>query len=264
MARALMSAGVLALPIAMHCVLHAQPVAHSTGPDSPVLHFEVASVRPSASNYLVRSFWFTPDGVSIKGFPLDGVLHAAFLGMHEYGNDRILDEPRWVKSDLYDIQARVDEADIARWKKLPVDQQRLALQQLIAERFKLRFHRVSRISPVYVLSVARGGPKLKPADHRPHMFAPDEPGHLESHSTYLWQLVGELQNQLDCMVRDETGLDGTYDYTLEWTPDDAMHSESLGPSLSTALKDQLGLKLEMQKRPVDVVYIDHIERPSPN
>ena len=96
------------------------------------------------------------------------------------------------------------------------------------------------------------------------MFNPLEPGNMQSHSTYMWQLIEELENQLNCIVRDETGLDRTYDYTLEWTPDDPAHSDSSGPSLFTALKEQLGLKLEMQKRPVDVVMIDHIERPSQN
>ena len=221
-------------------------------------------MRPSASNYLVRSFYYTPDGVSIKGFPLHAIINNAFVGMRGYDEDRILGEPRWAKSELYDIQAKVDEADVARWEKLPVDQQQLALRQLIEERFKLRFHRMSRISSVYVLSVGKGGPKMKLADHRPHMVAPDVPGHLESHSTYMWQLTEDLENQLNCIVRDETGLQGTYDYELDWTPDDAKHSESLGPSLFTAMKEQIGLKLELQRRPLDVMYIDHIERPSPN
>ncbi len=145
----------------------------------------------------------------------------------------------------------------------------IALQTLIVERFNLRYHREPRISSVYVMSIAKGGPRIKQAKlaadaHGAHMFYPLEPGNMQSHSTYMWQLIEELENQLNCIVRDETGLEGTYDYTLEWTPDDQAHAESSGPSLFTALKEQLGLKLEMQKRPVDVVVIDHIERPSPN
>jgi uncharacterized protein (TIGR03435 family) len=231
--------------------------------------FEVAAIRPNRSNDLVRSFWFTPDGVYIKGFPLHAILHTAFLGLHEYGDDRIIGEPTWVRSERYDIQAKVDEADAVRWRKLATEQQRIALQTLIGERFNLRYHRAARMSSVYVLSIAKGVPRLKvaklaAASQGPHMFAPLEPGNMQSHSTYMWQLVEELANQLNCIVRDETGLEGTYDYTLEWTPDDQAHAESSGPSLFIALKEQLGLKLEMQKRPVDVVIIDHIERPSPN
>jgi uncharacterized protein (TIGR03435 family) len=233
------------------------------------MQFEVSSVRPDRSSDLVRSFWFTPDGLYIKGFPLHAILHTAFLGLHEYGDDRLIGEPGWVKSERYDIQAKVDEAEVAQWKKLPVDQQRLALQALIVERFNLRYHRESRTSAVYVLSIAKGGPRLKLAklvstSQGPHMFAPLEPGNMQSHSTYMWQLVEELENQLNCLVRDESGLGGTYDYSLTWTPDDQAHAESSGPSLFTAMKEQLGLKLEMQKRPVDVLIIDHIERPSPN
>jgi uncharacterized protein (TIGR03435 family) len=162
----------------------------------------------------------------------------------------------------------VDEADVARWKKLPVDQQRLVLLDLLGERFNMKFHRASKISSVYVLSATQGGPRLKqskaPAERGPHMFYPLEPGNMESHSTYMWQLVDELERQLNCIVEDETRLNGTYDYKLEWTPDDRATSDSSGPSLFTALKEQLGLKLDMQKRPVEVVVVDHIDRPSAN
>jgi uncharacterized protein (TIGR03435 family) len=260
----LATAGLLALSIAAPCQQSTHAVSRTEQNASRLPQFDVAAIRPGYSNDLVRSFWFTQDGVSIKGIPLDGILKSAFPGLHEYGEDRIISEPRWVKSDLYDIQAKVGESDVPRWKKLPVSQQQLALRALIEERFQLRFHRMSRISSVYVLSLDRGGPRLKSADHLPHMFDPQEPGHLQSHSTFMWQLVQALEDQLNSMVLDETGLTGNYDYTLEWRPDDAMHADSSGPSLFTALKEQIGLKLEMQKRPVDVVVIDHIEKPSQN
>jgi uncharacterized protein (TIGR03435 family) len=259
----LAAASLFLLPVEAIC----QAPSEANPPKLP--RFEVSAIRPNRSNDLVRSFWFTPDGVSIKGFPLHGILHVAFLGLHEYGDDRIVGEPTWVKSERYDIQAKVDEADVVRWRKLAADQQRIALQTLIVERFNLRYHREPRISSVYVLSIAKGGLRIKQAKlaadaNGAHMFYPLEPGNMQSHSTYMWQLIEELENQLNCIVRDETGLEGTYDYTLEWTPDDQAHAESAGPSLFTALKEQLGLKLEMQKRPVDVVILDHIERPSPN
>jgi uncharacterized protein (TIGR03435 family) len=259
--------------LALSMAASSEPPPHlSLQADQNVLQIpklEVAAIRPNHSNDLVRSFWFTPDGVSIKGFPLHAILHVAFLGLHEYGDHRIIGEPTWVKSERYDIQAKVNESEVARWKKLSTDQQRLALQALIAGRFNLRYHRESRISSIYVLSIAKNGRRIKQAklaaeDHGAHMFYSLEPGNMQSHSTYMWQFVDELENQLNCIVRDETGLAGTYDYTLAWTPDDQAHAESSGPSLFTALKEQLGLKLEMQKKPVDVVIIDHIERPSPN
>lgn len=265
---ALAAAGLSSVALAVSCATPAFVSLQASQEQRP-MQFEVSSIRLNRSNDLVRSFWFTPDGISIKGFPLHGILHTAFLGMHEYGDDRFIGEPGWVKSDRYDIQAKVDELKVTEWKKLSVDQQRRALQTLIVERFNLRYHRESRVSSVYVLSIAKGGPRLRqaklaPTSQGPHMFAPLEPGNLQSHSTFMWQLVEELENQLNCMVRDETGLSGSYDYTLAWTPDDPAHAESSGPSLSTAMKEQLGLKLEMQKRQVEVVIIDHIERPSPN
>ena len=265
----LAAAGLLTLPLSVS----SEPPPHlSLQPEQATVRipeFEVAAIRPNRSNELVRSFWFTPDGVYIKGFPLHAILHTAFLGLHEYGEDRILGEPAWVRTERYDIQAKVGEADVGRWKKLSVDQQRSSLQALIGERFNLRYHRESRVSSAYVLSIAKKGLRVRTAKsaadgHGTHMFYPLEPGNMQSHSTYMWQLVEELENQLNCIVLDETGLAGTYDYSLAWTPDDPQHAETAGPSLFTALKEQLGLKLELQKRPVDVVIIDHIERPSPN
>jgi uncharacterized protein (TIGR03435 family) len=256
-------AAMLSLPIFAPCQQPIRNVQQLENVARP-LQFEVAAIRLDHSNDLVRSFWFTQDGISIKGIPLEGILKSAFLSLHEYGEGRILGEPHWVKSDLYDIQARVGDSDVPRWKKLPMSQQQLALRALVVDRFQLRFHRISRVSSVYVLSVDGHRPKLKSSAHPPHMFNPDEPGHLQSHSTYMWQLIDELQNQLNCMVLDETGLNAAYDYTLQWTPDDQAHAESFGPSLFTALKEQLGLKLVMEKRPVDVFVIDHIERPSQN
>jgi uncharacterized protein (TIGR03435 family) len=240
-------------------------------PSARPVAFEVASIRPHRAGDLLMSFWFTPDGVSIANFPLHSVLQSAFLGMHEYGEDRFIGEPGWVKSERYDIHAKVGEKDVARWKKLPVDEQRQALGALLAERFQLRFHHETRIRPVYLLSRGKGALRLKEAqltktaggEPYPHMFLPDEPGHLESHATFMWQLVDELERHLDCLVVDKTGLTETYDYNLQWTPDLQAPPEVSGPSLFTALKE-LGLKLELEKNPVDVVVIDRIEHPSPN
>lgn len=139
----LVAAGVLVLPVTASC----QPPAHaSLQAEQDVRRlpqFEVAAIRPNRSNDLVRSFWFTPDGVSIKWFPLRDILHILFLGLHEYGDDQVNGEVGWVKTERYDFQAKVGEKEVSRSKKLGVDQQGLALQAPISQRFNLRFHRVA-------------------------------------------------------------------------------------------------------------------------
>jgi len=233
--------------------------------------FEVSSIRINRSNDLVMSFHYTPVGISIVGISLEGIVHSAFPGLHEASEeDQILGLPKWTKSERYDIQVKLNEADMPRWRKLAVDQQRLALLPLLVDRFNLRYHHELKIMPAYVLSIDNGGSKLKQSmvtgkdANGPHMFLPDEPGHLESHSTYMWELVDTLERQTGYIVLDQTGLEGSYDYTLHWTPDDQPPSDASGPSLSTALKEQLGIKLELQKKPMDVIVIDHIDHPSPN
>ena len=148
------------------------------------------------------------------------------------------------------------------------------LLPVLEERFNLKLYRhETREITVYELVVAKGGSKLKES-------APDTAGtngnpmrrsmllngigHLESHGTSIDPLAHELSRALGRTVFDKTGLTGNYDYTLEWTPDDGPPTDTVGPSLFTAVQEQLGLKLEAQKEPVDVVVIDHIDKPSPN
>ena len=256
------------LPVAMAeipflCALaHAQKVGADTKAETP--QFEVASIRPNRSSDLVRSIHFTPDGLVIEGFPLRDILAVAFLPEHGSSDDQLLGLPGWARSERFDIRARVSDRDVPRWQKLPMTEQKKALQALLTDRFHLHYHHEPRKGASYVLSIAKGGPRLVEADARPHMFLPLETGHLESHSTYMWQLTQALQDQLGYSVIDKTGLHGTYNYKLQWTPENEPSSDSPWPSLATALKEQLGLKLDLQKGPVDVIVIDHIEQPTPN
>ena len=231
--------------------------------------FEVASIKPNKAGDNRVMAMMTPDGLSLTGTPMGMILRQAF-GL---GDDRILGAPGWAQSDRFDIQTKVEAADLPLWKKLTPDQRFAMLLPVLEERFNLKYHHETRELPVYELVVAKGGSKLKESapdatgasgDPMRHSMLLNGLGHLESHGTSIDPLVHELSRALGRTVFDKTGLTGNYDYTLEWTPEDGPPTDAVGPSLFAALQEQLGLKLEPQKGPVDVVVIDHIDKPSAN
>lgn len=205
--------------------------------------------------------------------------------------------PAWAANDRLDIEAKESESQAQTIDKLPGEQRmaqvRLMAQSLLAERFGLKISHESQELPVYVLVVAKNGPKLTPATPPPPPPAengkPSDPprktgmqgirshgpGELQGLSATIGLLVDVLSRQPglgDRLVLDQTGLTGHYDWTLKWAPDMATDPANPAapagdpslPSLFTAVQEQLGLKLESQKAPVDVVVIDRIEKPSPN
>jgi uncharacterized protein (TIGR03435 family) len=226
---------------------------------------------------------FTPDGVSYTGVPLHILLRET-LGIED---DRILGEPAWIKSDRFDIEAKVDASDTPKLKDLKFDQRRSMLLPLLADRFGLKFHHETRELSLYELVLAKGGSKMTefkpedPANPKPKGWMSMGRGKIEGREVPVEQLVHILSQQLGRTVQDKTGLAGNYTYLLQWTPDDAPPPMSRigngppssgdapppdanGPSLFTALQEQLGLKLESAKGAVDVIVIDHIEAPSAN
>lgn len=256
------------------------------------LRFEVASIKPNKSGSMMVSVHLTADGVVISGLPLHMLIREAF----GVSNDRLIGEPNWVNSQRYDIDAKVDAADAPKFESLRPQQQWVLMLPLLQERFGLKFHHETKDVTVYALVVAKGGPKLKearPGDTYPNgLKGPDGagptgvmrmgPGQMTDQAMPIANLVRQLSLLLGSTVIDKTNLTGKYDFTLEWSPDEevgpmirppgggpppgggATSSDSSGPSLFTALQEQLGLKLEARKEPVDAIVIDHIEQPSPN
>lgn len=282
-----------------------QPSASSdVAPDLP--RYDVATIKPSTSSEPKMMFGITPDGVSIENIPIQMVLRQAF----NVEDDRIVGAPEWVKTKHYDIQAKVAPEDAPRLDKLKMDQRQSMLLPVLEERLNLKYHHETRELPMYSLVVAKGGPKLKVSDipdPGPNPRMPDAAakpgypgadnrastaprgrrmmmgrGHVEAEGAGISMLAHLLSQQLGRTVVDKTGLTGNYDFTLNWTPDEASPpmpggggpnggpprndngSDAVGPSLFTALKEQLGLKLESEKSKVDVIVIDHIDLPSEN
>jgi uncharacterized protein (TIGR03435 family) len=149
------------------------------------------------------------------------------------------------------------------------------LRSLLADRFGLVVHYETREHSVYFLTVAKNGSKLSEvvgATAAPHKH--EWRGHSQGFAVPIDMLVSTLSNATPTLVVDKTGLTGRYDYTLDWTPEiqgapansdaDPLKTQGSGPSIYTAVREQLGLQLVSGKAPVDMVVVDHVERPSKN
>jgi uncharacterized protein (TIGR03435 family) len=263
----------------------------STAPKVPA--FEVASIKPDKSGTEMTMLRTTPVGFVASNIALKELIRQAY----DVEDNQILGAPSWTGSARYDIEAKVSSSDTEALHDLSPDQRRLMLQPLLADRFHLKVHTEVRELPVLTLVVAKGGPKLheaKPGDTYPNGLkgfngqggGPGmmlmRPGQLTGQGIPLSSLTRLLSQQLGSTVQDKTGLMGKYDFTLQWTPDRnaspmpgapepgqqgpgaAASTDASGPSIFTAVQEQLGLKLESQKGPVEVLVIDHVETPSEN
>ena len=170
--------------------------------------------------------------------------------------------PAWLDSDAYDIAATTgDSADISH------DQYRALLKAMLADRFHLKVHWETREGTVYALILAKSGAKLTESpdpSKQPGLNTNRQhhQGRMTANNAPVSYLSSNLGNQLGRPVVDKTGLQGKYDWTLVWDPDPS--EDSTMPTLFTAVQEQLGLKLDPQKGPVETLVIDSVDRPSEN
>jgi uncharacterized protein (TIGR03435 family) len=231
--------------------------------------FEAASVKPSEpGNVRGSTFELLPGGgVRIRNGTLRAILETAY-DIREF---QILEGPVWVNSERYDILANGPDGPQIGAGNPPEDVTsiRLRLQALLAQRFKLEVHRETRDLPEYALEVAKNGSKLV-GDDAAHMSQTAgiqrSCGKMTATNTTTTNLTVYLARQLDRPVLDRTNLTGRYSFQLQWTPDAGPCPDTPdgSPSIFTALQEQLGLKLESTKGPVDSLIIDHAERPDAN
>ena len=179
---------------------------------------------------------------------------------------QIINAPEWALHDRWDIEGKIDtpgQPDLRQMQEM--------LQKLLADRFQLNFRRDQRELPIYAIRIARGGPKLTPAAH-PEALTDQN---ADVHGTDVTQIytnasIGDFVLGMqfflpDRPIVDQTQLAGRYDIRLRYTSDEAHATGSdVLPSIFTAIQEQLGLKLEPVKAPVEVFVIDHIEQPSAN
>jgi len=242
------------------------------------------------------------DSFTARNFTLMTLIRAAYgipLGAED---SPITGGPSWLNSEKYDVEAKIDSAVLEELKKLSPEQRTLVQQQmlqaLLAERFNLTVRRETKELPIYTLVIAKNGPKLqesKPDDGAPvgtrgpggrrgrGLGMMGLGGPVIAQSVAIPNLVRLLSMVLGRPVLDKTGLTGKYDFTLKWTPDESQGGANAGApgglpngqpaipaedpsgaSLFTAIQEQLGLKLESGKGPVEIIMIERAERPSGN
>jgi len=281
----------------MHWKLLLAGIAFATAGASqaqtPSVHagFEVASVRPTANADGQSLFQAVPGRLRLTNLTLRRLILNAYA-VQDY---QLAGDPSWVTSEHYDIQATSAGNTSVQQMEGPM------FQDLLEERFKLTLHRETRQLPIYELAVGKSGVKLQLSTEGsctrysvdsppPPALTPGQPNGnfcglhlsvdglnrtLDGKGVALAEVATTLSrtytSNIGRNVIDRTGLTGTFDVHLKWAIDPLTSpaapgaaQDIAGPSLPTALQEQLGLRLESTKGPVEVIVIDHIERPSEN
>ena len=223
--------------------------------------FDVASIKPNNSGSLiangarVRNGRFTAENVSLLS-----LLRSAY-GVQEF---QIQGQPGWADVDRFDIIATLPTGSAeSDWPAM--------LQRLLAERFRLAIRREMRETDVLALVVARGGLKVMPVD--PSSCTPPNrcgfsasPTQITARGQSMDQLATRLSRSIGQTVVDRTGVSGIFDYKLEWVQDDQFRAPgaSASPAIFTALTDQLGLRLQSARAPVEMIVVDSAVRPTPD
>jgi uncharacterized protein (TIGR03435 family) len=236
--------------------------------------FDVVTIKPTDGEEQGKDFEFEGRIFMARNYNVNDLIALAY-GMHP---NQIVGAPGWFGSALFDIQGIPDTEGIPSQR-----QKVLMMQKLLTDRFKLAFHSGKRRLAAYAITVSPGGPRLKESSR-----GPDEPERYRFHGLGTLQItnmpIAEFavwfqKTVTDKPLIDHTGLKSRYDFTLTWTPDDSQFTQmrSAGwytitqrddpndpPNLFKALRDELGLDLKPVKAPIDVMIVDHAERPSAN
>ena len=225
--------------------------------------FEVATIRPSREAVKFEhdgKTEFLGDTLRMQDVTVNTCIKLAY-----HVQDRQIDGPGWLQSDRFDITAKADgHVDDDTMKRM--------LQSLLADRFGLSFHREPREMKVILLTVASGGAKLKPAaapDGKP--FRENSVNGTIAKSMPIGEFADFLAGPLDMPIVDRTALTGKYDFSIDFTPylpDPTKNMDGTKPDttaiLKAALNDELGLKMTGGKAQIDVLVVDHVEKPSQN
>ena len=235
---------------------------------------EVATIKPSKPGaIMMKSFRVGGDRITMSNVSLQDLI----LFAYDLEPKQVVNAPSWFNSDTYNIEVQPDQPGAPskdQWKSI--------LQKLLAERFQLKQHTEQRVLPAYILTVAKGGPKMAKSsiqtlDGQGGAEATRMgPGGLNAQASSMADFAHSLRTILDLPVVDQTGLAGLWDLNLKWTPDESQlggmmrmppppsDEADAPPPLFTAIQEQLGLKLDSGKAQVPVLVLDHVEHPSAN
>jgi bla regulator protein BlaR1 len=256
------------------------------GPGFAQLTFEVASIKPASPDVQGISIQFQPGGgLKMTGVPVRAMITFAY----DVRDFQVSGGPGWAGTDRFDVMARPDAAAAAGLEDLGKmsDSQRKTVREqmgerlraLLADRFQLAVHKETKEQPIYALVLAKNGPKLTEiTSPGQRQGLSTNRGRSQGFAVPLEMLAQVLSGILSRPVIDKTGLTGKYDFVLEWTPDSGADARAQGfgdgvnspapapggPTIFTALQEQLGLRLDSQKGPVQNIVIDRVEKPSEN
>jgi uncharacterized protein (TIGR03435 family) len=252
--------------------------------------FDAASIKPSVSPAANQSIGPAGDRLVASGTSLRILVQYAYRwdGGRPFLNSQIVGVPDWGLNDRFDVQAKAADGRVVTQGELEA-----MTQAMLEDRFQLKTHREMRVLPVYSLVVAKGGAKLKRSadqtppsdDERPRVFDPSAAPRgrfrtiarpspsggitiaLTGTAIAIPRLLNILQQYLDRPLIDASGVDGLHDVALEFglaQSQPASTDEATGASLFTAIEEQLGLKIEAQKKSIEVLVVDHAEHPTPD
>lgn len=233
--------------------------------------WDVATVKPAPPDERGKGFGGAPRHFQTRNTTLNDLVMFAY----QVNTKQIINGPAWMESDKFDITTGEPNLPGA-----PSDDQvRSMMRKLLADRFGLKFHKGQQQMSAYVISVAKGGPKLTPSKSDPHdptaFFFP-KLGSLVFRNISMDGFASWMQNGVfDRPVVNRTDIPGSFDGTLKWTPDETQfqifgvkivpdESADAPPPITPAMDQQLGLKLSAEKTAVDVMILDHVEKPSDN
>ena len=232
--------------------------------------FEVATIKPSKSDGPGKAFQLRGRNFTTLNTTLTDLITFAY----DLQPRQITGGPAWMESDKYDLAAIPDKPGVPNTKQL-----KTMVEKLLTDRFQLKFHHDKKEMTVFAITVAKTGPKLTESVNNTNGVPGlgfRGLGNLVVRNATIADFAGVMQTTaLDRPVLDQTELKGRYDFTLNWTPDEAQFGGRGGqvpppangtapPDLFTAMQQQLGLKMDSVKAPVDVLVIDHVEKPSEN
>lgn len=235
--------------------------------------FEVASIKPNAASDNRIMIRMEPGG----RFNATGITVKALIGLaYNIRDFQVINAPGWLGVERYDISAKAPDG---MGDRLSMDIIRPMLKGLLEERFVLKTHQEAKEMPVFALVLSKNGHKLTPTAGGQGANMRMGRGQLTASKVSMPMLAQQLSAQLGRTVLDKTELAGEFDIKLEWTPEhgqggvvssgppppDALPAaDSSGPTIFTALQEQLGLRLESTKGPVPMIVIDRVEKPTEN
>jgi uncharacterized protein (TIGR03435 family) len=248
-------------------VLGTQPIHGQTQVETDLLAFEVVSVKPTKPGTTGGFIGVRPGGQGFEATKAS--LKHIIIMAYNITERQISGGPDWLESDTFDINAKASRPTTR-------EQIYLMVQTLLADRFKLRLKREAREEPVYALLVDKGGPKLKLHESQdgtqPLIRAGGAFGQMLFQNVPVSRLAWFLSTQVGRSVLDKTDLNGSYDFTLNYTPEvskggyipDTSAKDLPDPSILAAVREQLGLKVQSQRGIVEFFTVAHVEKPSEN